>query len=177
MKPLICQVVFLGFGAAHPKLTMEFSPPPTFSGSSPFSMNGTKAAETAQSTTIAAPANKCGPGKSFSARNLKSLTKWNLKSLTKWNLKSLTKWNLKGLTKSKISVYIPSLVLVKIIAPNKLIATFFGGVVVASHLNFSDGTKNILKGKLRFFILPKKNGCRLPHLTAGVFGSGDNIGS
>ena len=36
----------------------------------PFSMNGTMAAETAQITTMAAPANKCGPGNSFSARNL-----------------------------------------------------------------------------------------------------------
>lgn len=36
----------------------------------PFSMKGTKAAEIAHSTTMAAPANKWGPGKSFSARNL-----------------------------------------------------------------------------------------------------------
>ena len=33
-------------------------------------MNGTMAAETAQITTMAAPANKCGPGNNFSARNL-----------------------------------------------------------------------------------------------------------
>ena len=135
---------FWGFGGAHPK-PWNFHPP-QHSLSSPFSMNGTKAAETAQSTTIAAPANKCGPGKSFSARNLK-----------------------KSHQVQNVCISMAIAIATPIInSPLLLIATFFGGVVVASHLNFSGWNKKH-REKLRFFILPKKNGWRLPHLTAGVF--------
>ena len=128
-------------------------------------MNGTKAAETAQSTTIAAPANKCGPGKSFSARNLKKSHQDNPKCVYIDGYRLATPMN----------------VLVKIIAPYKLIATFFFGgvVVVASHLNFSGWKKNILKS-WDFLSCQKKMGNAPPTPDgtpiAGVFGSGDNTG-